>query len=183
MSADYTAFMPAVRQALELESAALIAEHADVVAEEAVFSAEQDFIANFTEGSTEDVVELDVSGEHMAVKRSTLRLCEESALARRFDDSVWTEQSGKGSDGSGSDSEDDGRVPIDQSAYCFGKIVDQLRTIATTREGVDAPVPAPEIVAHERQNFARVVKYFFPECEAFITRAKVEGVGGGAVKM
>ena len=30
-----------------------------------------------------DIVELDVSGERMAVKRSTLMLCKDSALARQ----------------------------------------------------------------------------------------------------
>ena len=70
---------------------------------------EEAFIEFFASGSTEDIIELDVTGEKMAVKRSTLRQCPDSLLGRQFDDESWTEQQ----DGDDSDSEDEG-VMIEQ---------------------------------------------------------------------
>jgi len=101
----------------------------------------------------------------MAMQRSTLMLCKESALARQFDDAVWTTQADTGSGGQ-SDSEDEG-VMIEQSSYCFGKIVDQLRLRAITMPGTPLP-PRPVIVPHEEKNFGRVVSYYLPEVEDFI---------------
>ena len=61
----------------------------------------QFFASQRMDGSTEDIIELDVAGKRMAVKRSTLRLCEDSVLSRQFDESVWTHQRGGGSGGGG----------------------------------------------------------------------------------
>ena len=59
---------------------------------ERLFEAEQRwvryFLAQETPPEAPEVVELDVGGERVCAKRSTLMLCERSALARRFDASV-----------------------------------------------------------------------------------------------
>ena len=102
-------------------------------------------------GETKDIIEMDVSGEKMTTKRSTLMLCAESALARKFDEKVWAQDEG----GIGSDSDDEG-VPIDHSAYSFGKILDQLRLRAINQPGAPLP-PAPTVAEHQRKNFERVV--------------------------
>jgi len=57
--------------------------------EERNFSEEENFVTSFATGETKDVVQLDVSGEVMAVRRSTLRLCEGSVLYHQFDDTSW----------------------------------------------------------------------------------------------
>ena len=119
-------------------------------------SQEEEFVAFFC-GQTKDIIEMSVSGERMSAKRSTLMKIEDSALARKFDDTVWKQPQRGGDDG---DSEDDFE-PIDFSAYCFGKMVDHLRLLAIT--GRDATsVACPVIRADERGNFERLVKYFFP---------------------
>jgi len=56
------------------------------------FRREKDFIGSFCKGSTEDIVNLNVSGTKMSTKRSTLRLHKDSVLARQFDNTVWTQQ-------------------------------------------------------------------------------------------
>ena len=50
------------------------------------------FIDLFCTGETKDVVTLNISGTLMTTKRSTLRVFEESVLARQFDDTTWTDQ-------------------------------------------------------------------------------------------
>ena len=84
------------REELEAE----IEEHAVLENE---FLEEQEFIHYF-EGEPADIITLDVAGEKICAKRSTLMMCPESALARQFDDKVSSQ--GKGE--SDSDSEDEG---------------------------------------------------------------------------
>jgi len=125
-----------------------------------------------------DVVDLDVSGERLSVKRRTLMLCEDSALARQFDDAVWTQRKGRraaadGGGGSGEqeeeiDEEDDGYIFIEQPTYAFTKLVDQLRLIATAPEG--NPPPPPTVLPHEQNNFEHVLSYYFPGCASFVLR-------------
>ena len=59
---------------------------------ESSFNEEKRFIDEFACGDVKDVITLNVSGTTMVTKRSTLLFFEESALAKRFDDSKWTEQ-------------------------------------------------------------------------------------------
>lgn len=131
---------------------------------EASLQDEESFVEFFCSGETKDIIDLDVSGEKMSVRRSTLMLmlCPESSLARQFDDAAWTQQPDSDSD---SDSNDEG-VMIEHSAYCIGKIVDQLRLRAIAT--LDDLPPLPSILEHEKKNFERVVTYYFPGVEDFI---------------
>jgi len=123
--------------------------------EEEAHTKEEAFVSFFF-GETKDVVDMSASGERLSAKRSTLMRCADSALARKFDDAVWTQPAR----GASSDSEDD-YEPIDFSAYCFGKMVDHLRLLALTSNDAES-VSAPVIRADELNNFERLVKYYFP---------------------
>ena len=233
-------FHATIRDALEAEQAALIEDEAEVDDLEDAFSEEEAFVRVVSQGGTKDIVELDVSGEKMAVKRSTLMLCAESALARKFDDKVWTQaqeiegrkgprtwgvtevmawvktiegvtpevvaEFGKNDydgkalltlqhedlkelgvtkvpvrreilDGIEKLREAEGgassEVFIDQSAYCFGKIVNQLRLRAMRLPGAP-PLQGPSVVDHEKRHFERIVAYFFPGVEEFVTSGGAE---------
>jgi hypothetical protein len=161
---ELDALAPDIVQALTAEMESLCKAEAQLAELENAFSEEEAFIEFFASGETKDVIDLDVSGEKMTVKRSTLMLCKESALARQFDDAVWSTQQQEAA--ADSDSDDDG-VMIEQSAYCFGKIVDYLRLRAIAMPGVKQP-PPPVIVEHQRKNFGRVVSFYFPGVEDFI---------------
>ena len=144
--------------------------------EEALFLEEQAFMEKFCGGETKDIVLLTVEGAlPMAVRRSTLRLVEGSALACQFDDTAWRQGSsssssrggkeggGDASDDSNDDDDDDvdDAVWIEQPAEAFGVLVDQLRLMAITPAGETAPLPV-FAAAHEREAFAAVVQYYFP---------------------
>ena len=98
LSVSFAEFTPSIRKALNKDREALIVHDADVAKLETKFADEQNVIAMLTRGETKDIVDLDVSGEVMSVKRSTLMLCAESALARQFDDAVWAQPQPEGSD-------------------------------------------------------------------------------------
>ena len=66
-----------------MERASLHDAEAELAELEQRFAEEEAFIEFFASGEAKDIVELDVSGERMAVKRSTLMLCKDSALARQ----------------------------------------------------------------------------------------------------
>lgn len=55
------------------------------------FREEHSFVNLFASGDAKDVITLNVLGTMMTTKRSTLRIIEDSVLARQFDDSMWTE--------------------------------------------------------------------------------------------
>ena len=101
----------------------------------------------------------------MAVRRSTLQLCPGSVLGRQFDDESWTEQMVRISEDS-EDSEEEG-VMLEQSSYCFAKILDQLR-LRAMQQGGAAPPPPPSVAAGEQKSFERLVGFYFPGCEDFI---------------
>jgi len=60
---------------------------------------------------------------------------------------------------------------VEQSSYCFGKMIDQLRLRAMCRPDDELP-PAPEIREPDKKRFKRVVDYYFPgdEASSFIFR-------------
>lgn len=167
----------AVVTSLTAECRALNAALDEQARDEEAHAREHDFISFFM-GETKDVVDLDVTGERISVKRATLRMCADSPLARKFDDEVWAQVR---SASPGDDSDDD-CVQIDFSAYCFGKVVDHLRLLALvdldrTPEGdasssssSKAKVPAPVVRPDQRENFARLIKYYFPGDEAVFLR-------------
>mmetsp|Transcript_87209 Transcript_87209/g.168964 ORF Transcript_87209/g.168964 Transcript_87209/m.168964 type:complete len:258 (+) Transcript_87209:370-1143(+) len=89
-------FIPEVAEALTVERESVTKSEAQLEKREQSFAEEEAFIDFFASGETKDIVELDASGEKMAVKRSTLMLCKESVLARQFDDAMWTAQQEEG---------------------------------------------------------------------------------------
>jgi hypothetical protein len=158
-------------QALETEARALSAAIDAQTREEEVHANEQHFVAFFC-GDTKDVVDLNVTGERMSVKRSTLRMVANSPLACKFDDETWPETTSA----AGDDSDDEG-MSIDFSAYCFGAVLDHLRLLAVASY-TGATVPRPSIRSDQRDNFARLVKYYFPGQEdTFIPIPSVPDIG------
>jgi len=168
---NFEGFAAEVQEALEGERRALHLAEKHLQLAEQLFKEEEAFIGFFVGGDVNEVVDLDVSGEKMSVRRSTLMLCPDSALARQFDAATWGQRRGEedgegGTEGAAEESEDEG-VMIEQSAHSFGKIIDQLRLRAILQPGEPLP-PPPCVVAHERKTFHRMVSYYFPGCEDFI---------------
>ena len=94
---------------------------------------EEAAFAQVFNGETKDVVDLDVSGELVSVKRSTLMLCKTSALARQFDDTTWSQRPQDGGVSTdGNDENEDNATFIEQPTYAFIKLIDQLRLISIT---------------------------------------------------
>jgi hypothetical protein len=112
-----------------------------------------------------ELVELDVLGERICVRRTTLTLCAESALARRFGGPAAPEDVDD-DDSDDSDDSDGAAELIQADPRCFGKIVDQLRLIALAPPG--EPPPSPEVEEHERERYERTVRTFFGGMEDFL---------------
>jgi hypothetical protein len=161
--------------ALQREQTALmrsrVAHQADIKRFEDEKQWVQYFLASDPAPEAPEVVELNVSGERICIKRSTIMLCSESALARQFDATVWT-QGGSSADRDSDDDSDDEGVFIEQNAYCFRLILDQLRLIAIAgpQDGEPAqPLPPdPSVVNHEKANFEKLLHFYFPGVESFI---------------
>jgi len=190
---------------------------------------ETQFMGAFMKGENEDIVEFNVSGERLTVKRTTLGLCKDSVLAKQFNDPLWKrekvcpsvkhwdcEQVQKwaseikavpgGEVGArlrqnaivGSEllhlgrddlremgitrpgtlatvvgaigelkksAREDDVTFIGQSAYCFGKMIDQLRLCAMCQADGGLP-PPPEVRDLDKKRFRRIVEYYFPGEEA-----------------
>jgi hypothetical protein len=130
--------------------------------EESSFLGGEMFVTSFAGGETKDIVQLNVSGEVMSVRRSTLRLCEGSVLYHQFDDTAWCQGNKRKEE---RDDDDEAGVLIDQLPYAFGKMINQLRLIALM-SGVK--VPRPKITDQQMTNFKAVAQYYFPGQEEFI---------------
>lgn len=89
---DVSGFSPEINDALTARWQAVHDAGVSLTILEDFFADEEGFISSFAVGEDKDTVLLSVSGTEMATKRSTLRLCEDSALARQFDDSMWKQQ-------------------------------------------------------------------------------------------
>jgi len=156
-----------VAEALVTERQALNAAIDAQTRDEEAHARENEFAAFFT-GETKDVVDLDVTGERISVKRATLQMCADSPLARKFDDETWTQAAQSVADDS-----DDEYVQIDFSAYCFGKIIDHLR-ICALAGGLEANMPGPVVRDDQKENFTQLVKYYFPGNEEIFLQAAVK---------
>jgi hypothetical protein len=120
-------------------------------------------------GETKDIVQLNVGGEVMSVRRSTLRLCEGSVLYHQFDDTAWCQgdkRKRESETGINTDNDDDAGVLIDHPPYAFGKLINQLRLKAIMPLGMK--LSRPYIAEQEVTNFEAVVQYYFPGQEKFI---------------
>ena len=129
-----------------------------------------------------EVVQLNVRGEKLFCKRTTLMLCPESRLAELAREPAAAAAAGAGEDTeSDSDEEEQqGGAPgsavlfVDQSKYCFKKLIDQLRLIAmAAAEPGQPPPPPPTVKPDELSRFNELVAHYFPDREAFI---RTEGV-------
>ena len=126
------------------------------------FAEERRVAEFFTGGEARDIVDIDVVGERISSRRSTLMLCADSPFARHFD-AVW----GRDAAAAGDDADsDDDSLLMEHSAYCFGKIVDQLRLRAMLPSY--AHVPAPVVAPREQRNFERLLQFYFPGHEEFV---------------
>jgi hypothetical protein len=79
----------ALKAVLKEEQSILDSMEQELAEEESSFLEEEMFVTSFAGGETKDIVQLNVSGEVMSVRRSTLRLCEGSVLYHQFDDTAW----------------------------------------------------------------------------------------------
>lgn len=145
------------------------------------FAAEKEWVKPFLVASdapaAPEIVQMDVLGERILIKRSSLMLCQQTMLARQFDPEAWVQQQAggglaAGDEESDSDEEDADVVVIQQPKFCFKLMVDQLRLAAMVVPAGDAP-PAPVVPKHERKAFDTLVNYYFPGEEDFIKRGSV----------
>lgn len=82
-------FTASVNQAVVERWQKIYSAQSSISLMEQKFADEGEFIFSFASGASKDTIFLNVSGTEMATKRATLQCCEESVLARQFDDSVW----------------------------------------------------------------------------------------------
>ena len=85
-------FTTAVNDAIVQRWQKIYDAQSKISAMESRFADEGEFIFAFAGGASKDSIFLNVSGTEITTKRSTLQCCEESVLARQFDDSIWTNQ-------------------------------------------------------------------------------------------
>ena len=91
---ETSSFAKGVNEALNVKLKVLKDAEKEISGLEKRLEDHEKFIDLFCTGDTKDVVMLNVSGTSMTTKRSTLRVFEESVLARQFDDTTWTDQNG-----------------------------------------------------------------------------------------
>jgi len=216
-----------IKTVLDEEKKALIETNSILQQQVRAFEREKHFVDTFATGESEDIVQFNVSGEHMAVKRSTLGLCRDSVLAKQFDDPLWKQNGNLGSvehwdfEQVATWASETKNIPdevtqklsenkikgyelllfgrddlkeigitrpgtlatvigainelknsalgnvilVEQSAYCFGKMIDQLRLRAMSQPDEELP-PEPEIREPDKKRFKRIVEYYFPGDEA-----------------
>ena len=177
---DVAAALLGAIQAERVALQAAIDDHQQMLKE---FEDAAAWIGYFTKGAdapgqAPEVVDLDVGGTPVTVKRSTLLLCGESALAQRFTAERWAQEQGD-EDSEDSDDDDGVGVFIKESSYSFCKIVDQLRLRAMAPEG--ALPPPPTIAADRQDEFRTVLAYYFPGVENFVLTAPKPVLRGYAV--
>lgn len=89
---DESRFTKAVNEAIVERWQKIYNAQSRISSMEDSFADEGEFIFAFAGGSSKDTILLNVSGTEMATKRSSLQCCDESVLARQFDDSIWISQ-------------------------------------------------------------------------------------------
>ena len=113
-------------------------------------------------GKEDPVVELSARGTRMTTLRSTLRVCSDSALATRFDETKWPANE--------KDVDEHGRRVIDCRPSVFSKVLDVLRmrkrSAWTGGKGVQMVRVA--VKAGDREAFEEFVNMQFPGCESFV---------------
>ncbi|EJK60204.1 hypothetical protein THAOC_19491, partial [Thalassiosira oceanica] len=85
-------FAPPLNKALNKRLEALKRAEEAIARLEMQYDDEEGFVKRLACGETKDVVTLNVDGTRMTTTRATLRVFEDSVLARQFDDEVWSQQ-------------------------------------------------------------------------------------------
>ena len=85
-------FAPQLNKALNIRLEALKRAEEAIARLEMQYDDEVGFIDRFACGKTKDVVTLNVDGTRISTNRATLRIFEDSVLARQFDDEIWSQQ-------------------------------------------------------------------------------------------
>ena len=164
----------AARRALE---EAMSAHEAAVVEFQSEQEWVQQFLASRGAAQSREVVQIDLLGERLCVRRDVLLLSPESRLARDFGAEGRAAAAGSGGSGSQSESSDEeerGVVSLEHSPLAFKALVDCLRLKKAVGCGVGGGVAAgadvapPVVPAHEREEFEKLVRFYFPENEEFI---------------
>eukprot|EP01043_Picozoa_sp_COSAG02_P065146 COSAG02_NODE_9742_length_2124_cov_8.047901_1_plen_574_part_10 len=151
----------------------------------------QQFLASRGAAGSREVVQIDLLGERLCVRRDVLLLCPESRLARDFGAEGRAAAADGGGSGSeseseSSDEEEKGVVSLDHSPLAFKALVDCLRLKKAVGCGVGGGVAAsaevvpPVVPAHEREEFEKLVRFYFPENEAYILGSAGCGLPVGA---
>ena len=141
------------------------------------FEAEQlwvkQFMASSSTTASRDVVQIDLSGEKICVRRETLLYYKDSRLAHVFAARPAERAGGQPDAKSDSDSDIDSDsdeadiVALEHSPYAFKILVDWLRLQAAARP--DEPPCAPPVVpAHARADFGQLVELYFPGNEELV---------------
>lgn len=89
LEVDFDGFPSDVKNALEEEQRALAAAYNKVSKQQRALREEKEFIDFFAKGHVDDIIQLNVSGKRIDVRRSTLGMIEDSALAKQFNDPLW----------------------------------------------------------------------------------------------
>merc|ERR1740139_665234 len=186
----FNEFPADIKTVLDEEKKTLVKANSTLQQQICAFEKEKHFVDTFATGQSEDIVQFDVSGERMAVKRSTLGLCRDSVLAKQFENKIngtelllfgrddlkeigitrpGTLATVIGAIDELKNSHLGNVILVEQSTYCFGKMIDQLRLRAMC-EVDDELAPEPSIREPDKKRFKRVVDYYFPgdESSSFI---------------
>ena len=143
------------------------------------FEDEQQWVKPYTKAHSQraasEVLDLAVGigrRERVCVKRSTLALCAESALARKFNPQApaaavapAVANADGSTDDDSSDEEPDANT-IEEGVECFRRLINQLRLIAIASPG--DPPPPPQLREHEEAPFAKLLDTYFKGVEDFI---------------
>ena len=161
--------------AIEAERSALCQAIARFEAMENAFAIENSFVQYFTKAADgnpapaalSEVVHLNAGGP-LTVRRATLTLCAESALARHFSGGEEAATADEDDEDDNSDSDDEEEISDDPVA--FRTIIDQLRLRAMAKPG---RLPPPPVLEHEQQraSFQAVLAKYFGGVEGFILTA------------
>jgi hypothetical protein len=113
---------------------------------------EKEFMAEMVkEHGDDDILYLNVSGQAITVKRSTLLLCPGSALATKFDAKRWSQQATE---------DEDQRVFLELNPYCFQKVVDFMRMQRLVADPSTIAFSAGDIRPDQMPSFKRLIDYY-----------------------
>lgn len=183
-----------LQAALAAERTELRAEIKAHQAHVRAFAQEQRWIRPFLRArqppEAAEVVELDIQGVRCCTLRTTLTHYPGSEMAKRFGlGGQWAQGVQQGGDaGSSSDDgeggEDDVVICIHENAYCFQKVVNQLRMLTMAQP--DDTIPPLVVAQAQRAACSALVQTLYPGVEEFLVaeqRLPPSLVYGTAIKL